>query len=165
MKPKLIFCLALILSGGFATQRACGFEAEIQINHSNLKTYCPFIKIKTVRPNITNNPVVFFTVIVVPKDKLQQSEHFEGNLEINDTSIKDSHNVICWTSVEARKLISATITDEIPKPLRVKCIAFEFGVAIKYLETSDFRVEETNGELDGAPVDYIFNLKEFADEK
>ena len=56
--------------------------------------------------------------------------------------------------------------DEIPKPLRAKCIAFEFGVAVKYLETSEFRVEETeDDEPDGAPVDYIFNLKEFADEK
>jgi hypothetical protein len=164
MKPKLILCLALVLSCIFATQRAYSYVAEIQINHANLKTYYSLLKIKTVLLNFTNNPVVFFTVIVIPKDKRQQSEHFEGKLGINDPSIKDSHKVIGYTSVEARKYQGPFI-EEVQKSLRDKCIMFQFGVAVKYLETSEFRVEETYGELDGAPVDYVFNLKEFADEK
>ena len=36
MKSKLILWLALVLSGICATQRAYGFVAEIQINHTNL---------------------------------------------------------------------------------------------------------------------------------
>ena len=167
MKPKLILCHALVLSGiflcFFATQSAYGFVGEIQINHTNLKSDYSFLKIKTVHLNFTNNPVVFFTVIVIPKDKRQQSEHFEGHLGINDPSIKDIHKVIGYTSVEARKF-TGTIIEEIPKPLRDKCIAFEFGVAVKYLEASEFRVEEMAGEF-ASPTDYCFNLKEFADEK
>jgi hypothetical protein len=86
MKPKIILCLALVLSGIFTIQHAYGFVAEIQINHTNLKTDYSFLKIKTVRLNFTNNPVVVFTVIVVPKDKLQQSDNFEGWLEISDAN-------------------------------------------------------------------------------
>ena len=151
------------MSGIFTTLHTYGFLAEIQISQANLKTDYSFLKIKTVRFNFTNDPVVYFTVIVIPRDKRQQSEHFEGHLEINDASTKDSHKVICYTSVEARKF-TGTIIDEIPKPLRAKCIAFEFGVAVKYLEASQFRVEEIAGEF-ASPADYCFNLKEFADEK
>jgi hypothetical protein len=164
MKPKFILCLALVLSGSFTTQRAYGYVAEIRINHANLKTDYSFLKIKTVRLNFTNDPVVFFTVIVMPKGKRQQSEHFKGNLEINDASMTNSQKVICYTSVEARKLTGGTIFDEIPKSMRAKCIVFEFGVAVKFLETSEFRVEETAGEFDPL-ADYCFNLKEFADDK
>ena len=163
MKPKLILCLALVLSGVFASQRAYGYVAEIQINHANLKADFSFLKIKTVHINLTNDEVVFFTVMVIPKDK-QQSERFEGHLEINDASIKGSHKVIAYTLVEARKLTDGTIIEEIPKQLRAKCVVFQFSVAVKYLETSEFRVEETSGEFD-SPTDYCFNLKEFADEK
>ena len=106
MKPKFLLCLALALNGIFAVQRACGYVAEIQINHANLKTDYSFLKIKTVRLNFTNNPVVFFTVIVMPKDKQQQSKHFKGRLDIYDASLKDSHKIIGYTSVGARKLIS-----------------------------------------------------------
>jgi hypothetical protein len=165
MKLKLILCLALVLSGVFATQCAYGYVAEIQINHANLKTDFSFLKIKTVRINFTNDDVVVFTVIVTPKDK-QQSEHFEGLLEISDTNI-GSHGYIAQTLVQARKLLNQLPIQEIPKPLRSKCVVFQFSVVVKYLETSEFRVEETTGDVagDGAPVDYIFNLKEFADEK
>ncbi len=162
MKPKLILCLALVFFCSFATQRAYGYVAEIQINHANLKTDFSFLKIKTAHINFTNNEVVFFTVVVIPKDK---HYIYSGNLEINDASIKGSHKVIGDTSVEARQLTGGTIFDEIPKPLRAKCIVFEFGVAVKFLETSEFRVEESYGEFDGGPSDYIFNLKEFADER
>jgi hypothetical protein len=156
MKPKLLLCLALVLSGiifySFATLNAYGFVAEIQINPANLKTDYSFLKINTVRVVFTNNPVVYFTVIVTPKDKRQQSDNFEGNLTINDPSIKDSHKVIGYTSVTARKSTDGTIR-------------FHFGIAVKYLETSEFRVEESYGKFGDAPIDYIFNLKEFADEK
>jgi hypothetical protein len=157
MNSKLLLCLALVLSGIFATQHAYGYVAEIQIKPANLKTDYSFLKIKTVRLGFTNDRVVLFTVVVTPKDKRQQSEHFEGNLGINDTN-----GYIASTSVQAR---AGGFTEDIPKPLRGKCIVFQFTVAAKYLETSEFRVEETYGELDGAPVDYIFKLKEFADEK
>mgnify|MGYP001555831140 FL=1 len=54
--------------------------------------------------------------------------------------------------------------NEIPERLRAKCIAFQFGVAVKYLEASKFTVEEIAGEF-ASPTDYRFNLKEFADEE
>jgi hypothetical protein len=148
MNPKIILCLALVLSGIFASQRTYGYEEEIRINHANLKTDCSFLKIETVRINLTNDPVVFFTVIVIPKDKRQQSEHFEGHLEINDAS--DSHKIIGYTTVEAHK--------------KANGIAFQFGIAVKYLETSEFRIEEQAGEF-ASPMGYYFNLKEFADDK
>src|SRR5580704_18463548 len=162
MRSKLLLCLALVLSGLFATQCAYGFVAEIQINHANLKTYCPVVTIKTTRPNWTNDEVVFFTVIVFPKDK-QRSDHFSGRLEISDTDV-GKHFFIALTMVEPRKYLGL-LNEEVPKSLQDKCIKFEFGVAVKYLQTSEFRVEETYGGPDGAPTDYIFNLKEFADEK
>jgi len=87
---------------------------------------------------------VFFTVIVTPKVK-QQSEHFEGHL-----GISDSHGFIAATLVEAKA--------------RSKSIAFQFLVSAKYLETSEFKIEEIAGEF-ASPTDYCFNLKEFADEK
>ncbi|MGD0252485.1 MAG: hypothetical protein ABSC01_07285 [Verrucomicrobiota bacterium] len=154
MKAKIILCLALVLSGIFATQCAYGFVSEVQINHTNLIKDYSFLQINTVRIHYTNNETILFTVTVTPKEK-QQSEHFEGFLKINDTNI-GGHGFIAQTSVGARM---------IPKALRSKSISFQFLVSAKYLETSEFRVEETYGELDGAPVDYIFNLKEFADEK
>jgi hypothetical protein len=52
----------------------------------------------------------------------------------------------------------------VPKGSRSKSISFQFLVSAKYLKTSEFRVEETAGEFD-SPTDYIFNLKEFDDEK
>jgi hypothetical protein len=160
MKPKIILCLALVFLCSFATQRACGSVIEIQINHADLKTNFSFLKIRTVHINFTNNEVVFFTVVVIPKDK---HYIYSGNLEISDTNT-GSHGYIVQTSVQARKLTGGTIIDEIPKPLRAKCIVFEFGVAVKYLETSEFRVEEFYNEF-ASPTDYCFNLKEFADEK
>jgi hypothetical protein len=154
MKPKLILWLALVLSGICATQRAYGFVAEIQINHTNLIKDYSFLQISAVRIHYTNNETVFFTVTVTPKEK-QQPEHFEGHLSISDTNT-GSLGFIAGTSVAARM---------VPKGSRSKSISFQFSVSAKYLETSEFRVEETHGELDGAPADYIFNLKEFADEK
>jgi hypothetical protein len=153
MKPKLILCLALVLSGIFATQRACGFVAEIQINHTNLIKDYSFLQISAVRIHYTNNETVFFTVTVIPKEK-QRLEYFEGHLEIRDTNI-GSLGFIAGTSVAARM---------VPKGLRSKSISFQFSVSAKYLVTSEFRVEEIAGEFD-SPTDYIFNLKEFADEK
>ena len=166
MKFKLILCLALVLSGIFAMQRAYGLVVEIQINHANLKTDFSFLKIKTAHINFTNDEVVVFTVIVIPEDK-QQPEHFEGRLEISDTNIGSHHGYIAQTWVQGRKLLNEWPIEEIPKWLRPKCVVFQFDVSVKYLETSEFRVEETTGDVagDGAPVDYIFNLKEFADEK
>jgi hypothetical protein len=144
MKPKLILCLALVLSGGFATQHAYGFVAEIQINHTNLTNDFSFLQISAARTHFTNNETVFFTVIVTPKVK-QQPEHFGGFLEISD-----SHGFIAQTLVGAKA--------------RSKSMVFQFLVSAKYLETSEFRVEESRG-IGASPTDYIFNLKEFADEK
>jgi hypothetical protein len=162
MKSKLLLCLTLVFSCSFATQRAYGYVAEVQINHANLKTDYSFLKIKTKHINLTNNEVVNFIVVVIPKDK---DYIYSGTLWINDASIKGSHKTICDTLVQARKLTARTMIDEIPKPLRAKCIVFEFNVAVKYLETSEFWVEESYGEFDAGPTDYCFNLKEFADEK
>jgi hypothetical protein len=144
MKPKLLLCLALVLSGGFATQCTYGYEVEYQINHTNLTNDFSFLQISAARIHYTNNETVFFTVIVTPKVK-QQSEHFEGHL-----GISDSHGFIAATLVEAKA--------------RSKSIAFQFLVSAKYLETSEFKIEEIAGEF-ASPTDYCFNLKEFADEK
>jgi hypothetical protein len=164
MKSKPLFCLALVLSGilpsFFATQSAYGYVAEVQINHTSLKTDFTFLKIKTIRLNFTNDPVIIFTVVVMPKDK---HYIYSGNLKISDTNI-GSHDYIVQTSVQARKLTGGLIIDEIPKSLRAKCMVFEFGVAVKYLEMSKFCVQE-NYDKFGSPTDYCFNLKEFADEK
>jgi hypothetical protein len=172
MNSKFILYLAFVLNGIFATQRAYSYGVEIQINHANLKTDYSFLKIKTVCLNFTNNPVVVFTVIVVPKNKqynysiIPENKHYSysGTLEISDAN-SGSNGYIAQTSVQARKLPRGQVIEEIPKALRDKCVVFEFGVAVKYLATSEFRVEEIYGEFDDAPQDYIFNLKEFAEEK
>jgi hypothetical protein len=172
MNPKLLLCLALVLSGCliglFNPQSACGYEVVTQINHANLKTDCSFLKIKTVRFGSTNNPAVWFTVIVIPKNK-QKSEHVDkiylGRLDISDTN-----GFIAGTSVHWRKLEGEL--PDVPKPLRAKCVVFEFVVGDKYLEKSEFNVEEFSAEektgealIGGSPTEYIFNLKEFDDEK
>jgi hypothetical protein len=148
MKPKIILCLALVLSGGLS---AFGYVAEIQINHTNLIKDYSFLQISAVRN--TNNETVFFTVTVIPKEK-QQSEYFSGHLRISDTNT-GTQGFIAQTSVAARM---------VPKGLRSKSISFQFLVSAKYLETSEFRVQETASEF-YSPTDYCFNLKEFADEK
>jgi len=167
MNPKILLCLALVLSGGlfgfFTPQCAYGYVAEIHLNHSDLKTDFSFLKIQTVRLNFTNDEMVAFTVVVMPKDK-HLPENFHGRLDINDAGIKGSHNSIANMSVRAFKLTGGTIMNEIPKPLRAKCVVFYFSVAAKYLEASEFRVEETTS-MFASPTDYIFNLKEFAGEK
>jgi hypothetical protein len=160
MKPKLLLCLALVLSGWlpgfFNPQSAYGFEAVIQINHANLKTDCSFLKIKTVHYGSSNNPGVFFTVFVIPKAK-QKSEHVD-RAYLGHLGISDTNGFIAGASVERRK--------------RDKFVVFQFSVSSKYLEKSEFNVEEVlvnekTGDVsgDGAPVEYVFNLKEFADEK
>jgi hypothetical protein len=167
MKRKLILGLALVLSGSLfgllAPQRAYGFVAEVQLNHTNLNTHYSFLKIKTVRLNFTNDEMVAFTVLVMPKDK-HQPENFHASLEVNDSSINGSHHAIVSTTVQAHQLAGGIMMEEIPKPLRGKCVVFYFSVAAKYLEASEFRVEETTGMFD-SPTDYCFNLKEFAGEK
>jgi hypothetical protein len=153
MKPKIILCLALVLSGIFATQHAYCSEAEIQINHANLVKDYSFLQISSLRIPYTNNETVLFTVTVTPKEK-KQSVYFLGHLRISDTNT-GSQGFIVQTSVAARM---------VPKGSRSKSISFQFLVSAKYLETSEFRVEEIAGEF-ASPTDYIFNLKEFADEK
>jgi hypothetical protein len=153
MKPKLLLCLALVLSGIFTTQRAYGFVAEIQINHTNLVKDYSFLQISAVRIPYTNNETVFFTVTVTPPKK-QQSEYFLGYLTISDTNT-GSQGFIAQTSVAARM---------VPKGSLSKSISFQFSVCAKYLKTSEFRVEEIASEF-ASPTDYCFNLKEFADEK
>jgi len=162
MKSKIILCLALVLSGIFAKESLCAYEVEIQLNHSNLKTNFSFLEIKTVHISYTNNEVVAFTVLVIQTNK---SENITGCLEVRETNSKGSNNYIVYTSVQGQKLTGGSIIDGIPEPLRSKCVVFHFSVAAKYLETSAFRIEETAGKFGSSPVDYCFNLKEFADEK
>ncbi|HTB86166.1 MAG TPA: hypothetical protein VK742_21140 [Candidatus Sulfotelmatobacter sp.] len=171
MKPKLLLCLALVLSGCllglFNPQSACGYEVVTQINHANLKNYS-FLKIKTARLNFTNNSAVWFTVIVIPKNK-QKSEHVD-KIYLGRLVISDTNGFIAGTSVQWRKFEGEL--PDVPKPLRAKCVVFEFVVGDKYLEKSEFKVEEFSAEektgealIGGSPTEYIFNLKEFDDEK
>jgi hypothetical protein len=142
MKSKFLPCLALVLSGTFlcflATQSVYGYVVVQHVNHANLKTDFSFLKIKTVRFGSTNAEKVLFIVIVIPKTK-QQSGHVEwtytGNLGISDTN-----GFIAGVSVQGRKITGEL--PEVPEPLMEKCVVFEFLVADKYLEKSEFRVEE-----------------------
>jgi hypothetical protein len=167
MKPKLLLGLALVLCGGLfflsATQQAYGYEVVIQLNHTNLNTDYSFLQITAVRNHSTNNEMVFFTVIVMPKDK-HQPENFTGLLVIRDSHLNKPDDFIAQTSVRARKWPGGPGLEAIPKSLWSKCIAFQFLVAAKYLETSEFVVEETPYKY-GSPTGYCFNLKEFAEEK
>ncbi len=106
--------------------------------------------------------MIVFTVVAIPKNK---SENFRGYLEVRNTNAKGDNNYIAYTSVQGRKLTGGGIIKEIPEALRSKCVVFQFNIAVKYLETSEFRVEQTIGEFGDEPTDYCFNLKEFADEK
>src|SRR5665647_2438813 len=90
MKPKLLLGLALVLGGALfflsAIQPAYGYEVVIQLNHTNLNTDYSFLQITAVRNHSTNNEMVFFTVIVMPKDK-HQPENFTGLLVIRDSHL------------------------------------------------------------------------------
>jgi len=163
MKPKLLLGLALVLNMLIflsATQPAYGYEVFIQLNHTNLNTDYSFLQITAVRNHSTNNEAVFFTVVVIPKDK-HQPENFTGRLVIRDTHLNKPDDFIAQTSVRAGKWPGGLGFETVPKSLRSKCIAFQFLVAAEHLEKSEFLIEETPYPM-ASPTAYCFNLKEFS---
>ena len=118
MKPKLILCLVLVLSGAFlfsfASQKAYGYEVLVQLNHTNLIKDFPFLQISAVRSHSTNNETVFFTVTVIPKDQ-HQPENFTGTLAILDSHFSRHAGFIASTSVKARIGLNL---ETVPKALR-----------------------------------------------
>lgn len=164
MKPKLILSLALVLSGTLfflsATQPAYSYEVLIPLNHTNLNTDYSFLQITAVRNHPTNNEAVLFTVVVIPKDK-HQPENFTGLLVIRDSQQREPGDFIAQTSVRAKKWPGGPGFESIPKSMRSNCIAFQFLVAAKHLEKSEFVIEETPYPM-ASPTAYCFDLKEFS---
>ncbi|MGA2684912.1 MAG: hypothetical protein ABSF51_07650 [Verrucomicrobiota bacterium] len=150
-----------------AAQCAKGYMEVIQINHTNLKTYCSFLKIKAVPIHQTNNECIVFTVSVIPTEK-QQSDLFEGILYIGTTN-----DFVAQASVQPERIfggaymperiLGSRLAKDIPKQLKAKCVMFQFDVGVKYLAKSQFTVEEIPGP--GGGTAYTFDLKDFADDK
>jgi hypothetical protein len=167
MKPKSLLCLALVLSGGligcFNSQSAYGYQEQIRLNPANLKSDYSFVRISTLHLNLTNDEMVVYYVVVMPKDG-HKPANFEGFLDVKDSNIKGRYNYIASTSVPFRKLSGGPPAEGIPESLKAKCVVFQFSIAAKYLEASEFRVEEALGKFDAGPM-YCFNLKEFTADK
>lgn len=167
MKPKFPLCFALIVSGSllgcFNPLTANGFQAQIQIQPENLKSDYSFVRISTLHLNLTNDEMVVFYIVVMPKDG-HKPANFEGFLDVKDSSVKGRYNYIASTSVPFRKLSGGPPAEGIPESLITKCVVFQFSIAAKYLEASEFRLEEALGKFDAGPM-YCFNLKEFAADK
>jgi hypothetical protein len=145
MKPKLLPCLALVLSVAFP--QAHGMQTPpIELTATNLATDYSFIIIKTIHIPKPGNESDYFTVIVMPK-KGHKPRNFEGRLEICD-----KEKLICGTQV-------------VPSDRGDKSISFSFLVSIDYLATSGFSLVEPLHVLEDNPTTYHFNLKDFANAK
>ena len=149
MKSRLIFCLALVLSGG-CLQTIQGYqEPAYQINRTNLNTDYSFLSIKAAQGNQTNGAgEIFFTIKVLPKGG-HQPEHFRGYLEIYDG--------------EKRVVGTPVAHSEFPKAAGADFVEFSFIVSTRYLAHSEFRLTESVYPSSG--VSYSFKLVEFTNTK
>jgi hypothetical protein len=165
MKPKLILCLALVLSGFLCPQNLQAFIAIIPLNQTNIAAEAPFIRIASIRGGLTNNPVTYFTVFVLLKDNMK-GELVSGFLTVNDNSGKGFESILAYTQVPAKELPDGFVPKDAPKSWTGKCKAYSFSVATSLLAHSKFSVEYTNDPKWGTSgTDYTFTLREFADEK
>lgn len=141
----------------FAAQEAYGYDVPFEINRTNINTDYSFFLIKAVHYNKTNDEMVIFRVIVMPKDK-HQPDDYRGLL-----TIKNGEKYVAIVAVNKSAKDGLTIDPEIPKPLRTKSVEFRFYVSAKYLSDSEFKLTEAVTKFDGPS--YLFKLKEFSDEK
>ncbi len=159
MNSKIILCLAPVLIGGllglFAPQDAFGYDVPIEINHTNIKTDYSFLLIKAVHYLGTNDEMVIFRVVVMPKHK-RWPDDFSGLL-----TIKNGEKYIAIAAVNKSSKGGLINDPDIPKPLRAKSVEFRFYVSDKYLSDSEFRLIEGPTPSQS----YSFKLKEFADKK
>jgi hypothetical protein len=167
MKPKIILCLTLVLSGCFYSRTAHAYSVLIPLDRTNIAATAPFLRIVPTHYGLTNNPITEFSVFVLLKNK-SDVETTSGILTVKDVRQKDSDPYIVNTPVQGRKLpeeIAVRITS-IPKSWAGKCIVFRFAVATRLLGSSDFCVDMLDDpKLPDAGEVFEFNLKEFADEK
>ncbi len=128
--------VALIGQMAFAAQAYEG--PGIRLTRENITTHAPFIALT----NHVENEVVNFRVVVSPIAE-KQPRDFVGWLDVRDGgwyTPRDKQQQIAFTSVKAFDLDAGG-------PERGKKIdtpvVFEFRIAIKFLESSDFTLWET----------------------
>ena len=154
MKPKLLLCLALVVSM-FAARQVYGYDVPFEINRKNINTDYSFLLIKAVHYNKTNDDTVIFTIIVMPRDN-HQPDNFYGVL-----TVMDGKKHIVTTGLWRTPKGQVRQYPDIPKPLRAKAVMFEFNISAKFISDSSVKLEEGP---DLGPS-YFFKLKEFDDEK
>ena len=158
MKPKLILCLALVLSGVwfgfFDPQQACGYDVPFEINPTNIITDFSFLLVKSAHYGTTNDDMVIFRLVVMPKDK-HQPDDFGGVL-----TIKEGEKYVAIVELSKSPKGGRHIYPDIPKSLMAKSVEVEFFVSSKYLSNSTVALQEG---LVGPS--YMFKLKEFAGGK
>jgi hypothetical protein len=164
MKPQLLLGLALVLSGYFIPLSAQAYWASIPVDHANINTTAPFLRVVTTQYGVTNDSRIAFSVYVLVKDK-QPEELISGLLAVKDKSGKASDQFIAQAQVQARKLPDENVPSAVPKSWAGKCVVFQFEVAAKFLSDSEFSVDVSADPKWGtAGISYTLNLKEFADE-
>jgi hypothetical protein len=165
MKPKLVLCSALALSGCFYFQTAQAYWATIQISRTNITTIAPFLRIIPTSFGLTNNPMTEFSVFVLLKDS-GNAELVSGSLTVKDGQETNAGPYLVSTQVQAKELLNGSVPKEIPKSWAGKCRVFRFEIATRLLAHSVFRVEYTiDPKFGTAGTAYVFTLKEFADGK
>jgi hypothetical protein len=144
MKPKLILCLALVLSGLFHPLSAQAVSMWTQLNSTNL-----------------NNQRLAFTI---KADKTENGVHFRVTIESKSATLSkflDAHLTVC----DREKQIIECAVEKTP---RNKGVVYEFTVSSEFLAKSQFtfgNMAESNGQPMPAGDFYWFYLKDFTDEK
>jgi len=162
MKPKLLLCLALVL-GIFYSQPAQAYWDTIQLSRTNIATTAPFIRIVPTHFGLTNNPMVGFSIFVLPKDN-GVAELLSGSLTVIDD--QETKPYLIKTQVQAEELLKGVVPAAVPKSWAGKYKVFRFYIAASLLTNSEFSVGFTTDSKWGtAGTSYVFNLKEFADKK
>ena len=161
MNIKLLLGFALV-AFAFGTQQIRAFDEPYEVNRTNITAaYFSFLSVKAIHIHPTNSAeYVFFRVIVMPKHK-HRPENFGAVLSVND----GKEHIL---GAELRKVPGWEIPDypEVPKPVRIKSVMFEFSISVKYLSDSDLELQEGLGKLAlTTGCGYSIKLMDFAKDK
>jgi hypothetical protein len=163
MRFKLILCLALVLGVTFYSQPAQAYWYTIQLNHTNIATTAPFIRVVPTYFGITNNPMVQFSIFVLPKDN-GGAELLSGSLTVKDS--QETKQFLVKTQVQAEEPLHGVVPAAVPKSWVGKCKVFHLYIAANLLTNSEFSVGFTADSKWGtAGTYYVLNLEECADKK
>lgn len=153
MKPRLLLCLALVLSSVAAY--GLGPTSVYEVNRTNLNTTCPFLLIKTEQGIAPNEDMILFRVAVMMPNGNYHPADFRGFLTIKNGGKHIAVVETCKTPHDPARYFP-----EMPKKFRDGSVEYDFTISPQYLSDSDFMICDGN-----ANSCYRFTLKDFVNEK